>query len=164
MKKIIERLIWHDAFEVGTVIKGIDGILQLIGGTILYFISHATIDRMVIFLTEKEISHDPNDLVSNYLINLASAMSLGTKKFIALYLILHGVAKIILVFGLLRDKKWAYPGTMIFLGTFICYQIYRLMVQVSFGFAWLTIFDIIFFILVWHEYKNGNKVINQTIN
>jgi uncharacterized membrane protein len=43
----------------------------------------------------------------------------------AFYLLSHGLVKVLLVAGLLREKLWAYPASLIVLSAFIAYQTYR---------------------------------------
>jgi hypothetical protein len=42
----------------------------------------------------------------------------------AIYLLSHGISKVILVALVLRNKLWAYPWLMVLLGVFIGYQLY----------------------------------------
>jgi len=57
-----------------------------------------------------------------------------------------------LVVGLLRNKLWSYPASLIVLALFILYQIYRFYYTQSAGLIVLTVFDVIVMILIWHEY------------
>jgi len=61
--------------------------------------------------------------------------------------------KIVLVAALLKNKLWAYPWMIAFLGAFIVYQAYRLTFKLSFGLAALTIFDIFIAWLTFREYR-----------
>jgi uncharacterized membrane protein len=59
----------------------------------------------------------------------------------------------VLVAGLLRNKLWAYPASLVVLGAFIAYQIYRYTYTQAFGLIALTVFDSIVMALIWHEYR-----------
>ena len=80
-------------------------------------------------------------------------LSASTKLFGNVYLIARGLAKVVLVVGLLRGKRWAYPVAIAFLGLFIAYQCYRLSYQFSLGLLPLTLFDGIIVALIWREYR-----------
>jgi uncharacterized membrane protein len=65
----------------------------------------------------------------------------------------HGVVKLALVVGLLRNKLWAYPASLIALGLFIVYQLYRYSYTHGIGLIVLTAFDVFVMWLIWHEYR-----------
>jgi uncharacterized membrane protein len=73
----------------------------------------------------EELIEDPNDFVAIHLLSIAQNFTVGTQHFYAFYLLSHGVVKVFLVIGLLRNKLWAYPVSLVVLGLFIVYQLYR---------------------------------------
>jgi uncharacterized membrane protein len=73
----------------------------------------------------------------------------------AIYLLSHGLAKIVLVALVLRDKLWAYPWLIALLLAFIAYQLYRITaVHFSIGLTLLTVFDAFLVWLTWREYRS----------
>lgn len=62
------------------------------------------------------------------------------------------VVKLLLVIGLLRNKLWSYPVSLVVLGLFITYQLYRFSYTHGAGLIVLTVFDIVIMGLIWHEY------------
>ncbi|HXQ57128.1 MAG TPA: DUF2127 domain-containing protein, partial [Actinomycetes bacterium] len=64
-----------------------------------------------------------------------------------------GLVKVILVAALLKNQLWAYPWTIVFLGVFILYQVYRLSFQPSVGLVALTVFDAVIAWLTYREYR-----------
>ncbi len=146
--------ILHKIFRFGIFIKGLDAILEIIGGILLLIANPVSVNRLVMFLTLHELSEDPNDLIANILINTARDLSVSALLFGSVYLLSHGIIKIFLVDSLWREKLWAYPAAMVFFILFIIYQIYRYADTHSLWLIWLTIFDIIIVVLTWIEYKN----------
>jgi uncharacterized membrane protein len=69
------------------------------------------------------------------------------------YLLTHGVVKIIIVIGLTLRQRWAYPVAFVFLGAFVIYQVYRLTCDPTTGLALLTVFDLFIIWLTWREYQ-----------
>jgi uncharacterized membrane protein len=69
------------------------------------------------------------------------------------YLLLHGITKIVLVAALLRNQLWAYPLLIGFLLIFIVYQLYRVVLSPTFGLSALTIFDAAIVWLTWREWR-----------
>jgi uncharacterized membrane protein len=141
-------------FKIGLVLKGLDGILEVIGGLLLLLVSPAAIDHLVRMLTAHELSEDPHDLVARYLLHSTAHLGRGTTVFGAIYLLSHGIAKIVLVALVLRNKLWAYPWLIVLLLAFIGYQLYRITaVHFSIALTALTIFDAFLVWLTWREYR-----------
>jgi uncharacterized membrane protein len=142
-------------FKVGLVLKGLDGILEVAGGILLLILSPTSIEHIARSLTAEELSQDPHDLIANYLLHTTSHLSSGVTLFGAIYLLSHGISKIVLVALVLRDKLWAYPWLIVLLLAFIGYQIYRLAwVHFSVGLTALTVFDAALVWLTWREYRS----------
>jgi uncharacterized membrane protein len=147
------RDLLDQTFEVGIILKGLDGVLEVIGGLLLLVVSPATIDRVVTGLTRHELSEDPHDLLATHLLKTAHGLTGSAVLFGAVYLLAHGVVKVILVAALLNNQLWAYPWMIVFLGIFIVYQVYRLSLEPSVGLAALTIFDAVIAWLTYREYR-----------
>jgi len=145
--------LFHMGFEVGLILKGINGLLEIIGGILFLFLSPDRLNQIVVFLTQSELSSDPNDMVANALMNLSLSFSISTQHFGAFYLISHGFIKCILIFLLWRRKSWAYPLTIAALVLFITYQLYRYVISPSWFLIALSIFDGIMILLTLIEYR-----------
>lgn len=153
-KKIgINSNVLHKSFEIGILIKAIDGILEILGGILLTFLNPGRLSKLVIWLTQRELSEDPRDVVANFLMSLSSKFTVAAQNFGIFYLISHGIIKLILIIFLWKRKPWAYPLTIISLILFIIYQVYRYTLQPSNGLIMLTVFDIIMIILTLIEYR-----------
>jgi uncharacterized membrane protein len=140
-------------FEIGIVLKGLDGLLELVGGALLLVVSPGAINRIVIALTQHELSEDPQDFVATHLLRVSHGLTGSAVGFAAAYLLLHGIVKVVLVLALLRNKIWAYPWMIVFLVAFIGYQLYRIVLDPTFGLIALTVFDAIIVWLTWREYQ-----------
>src|SRR5690242_15438115 len=105
-------------------------------------------------LTAHELSEDPHDLIARSLLHTTAHLNTAITIFGAIYLLSHGIAKIVLVALVLRDKLWAYPWLIVLLLAFIGYQLYRItLVHFSIGLTLLTIFDAFLVWLTWREYR-----------
>ena len=140
-------------FEVGIILKGLDGVLETLGGLLLVFVTPDTINRLAAMITEGELSQDPHDFIANRILHTAHQLSGTSLLFGALYLLSHGIAKIVLVTALLKNKLWAYPWLIAFLLVFVVYQIYRIALDHSLSLTALTIFDILIAWLTWREWQ-----------
>jgi uncharacterized membrane protein len=143
----------HRIFQVSVVLKGLHALVECVGGAALYFVSTKTIVNWVGLLTQEELVEDPNDFVATHLLSAAQHLSVGTETFYAFYLLTHGLVKVLLVIGLLKEKLWAYPASLAVLAAFIAYQVYRYSYTHSIGLVVLTVFDLVVTWLVWHEWR-----------
>jgi uncharacterized membrane protein len=86
-------------------------------------------------------------------------ISPGTQRYAALYLVVHGLSKIILSICLLKNQRWAYPASMAALAAFVLFQSYQLFLGYAFGLALLTGYDTILIWLIWMEYQAVKKML-----
>src|SRR5437773_5296653 len=91
-------------FKVGLVLKAADGVLEIIAGALLLFISPSTIDRIAHRVTAHELGEDPHDRLAHYILHTTGHLTSGTTLFGAIYLLSHGISKVILVVLVLRNK------------------------------------------------------------
>ncbi len=152
MNELREKIL-KKTFDVLVIVKGIDSVLELFAGTAVLFVSSGYVASLANTLTRRELVEDPKDLIAHGILDFAHSFSADTRYFLAAYLLLHGAVKLFLVLNLLRNKRWAYPATMIFLGLFLAYQIDRLTYSFSILFLGLSVFDAVLLVLVWHEYR-----------
>jgi uncharacterized membrane protein len=140
-------------FRISVTLKGLDGLLESLGGIGLLFVSPASINHFVRWATAHELAEDPHDFIARHLLHSASQLSASTTLYGAIYLLAHGLAKVVLVALVLRDKLWAYPWMIALLCAFIGYQTYRLTYKASVGLIALTLFDAFVAWLTWREYR-----------
>jgi Predicted membrane protein len=138
---------------VSVLLKGAHALVECVGGLVLALVSTATIANWVNVLTQEELIEDPQDFIAGFLLTQAQNFSVGTKNFYAFYLLSHGIVKLLLVIGLLRNKLWSYPASLVVFGLFILYQLYRFSYTYSAGLIALTVLDLVVIWLIWREYK-----------
>jgi uncharacterized membrane protein len=141
-------------FKVSVVLKGLDGALEMIGGLVLLVVKPETLNRLARTLTQHELSQDHRDFVARHILHTAGHLTHGKTLFAAVYLLSHGLSKVVLVVAVLRGRLWAYPGIIVLLLAFIAYQGYELaFVHLGVGLSLLTAFDIFVVWLTWREYR-----------
>ena len=143
----------HQVFEVSVLLKGAHAAIECVGGLALALTSNEWIRSLVTQGTQTELIEDRRDFVANHLAVWAQGFSIETQHFYAWYLLSHGVVKLALVAGLLMRKLWAYPTTIVVLGLFIVYQLYRYTHTHGLGLLVLTTLDVVVVGLTWHEYS-----------
>ena len=156
MKKIDKARLRELLFRIGIILKGLNGVAEIAVGIALSLVSPIFINRVVHWLTAGEISQDPRDLIANFLRQEASLFSLSGKRFIAIYLLLHGAIKISVMVALLKDALWAYPAAIVIFLGFMVYLIYQYTLTGGLALIALMIFDAVVIVLIWLEYRALN--------
>ena len=153
MKSRLKEKYLHLAFEVSLVLKAVFAAAETLAGIGTYFVSQRLLFRLVEGITRKELLEDPRDFVANYLIHSAQHFSMSTRNFTAVYLLGHGVIKLWLIIGLLRQRLWYYPVAIAVFGLFIAYQLYRYSLTHSLWLLAITAVDVAVIGLTWQEYR-----------
>jgi uncharacterized membrane protein len=143
----------HVLFLIGVIGKGVDGLLEILGGLTLFIVTPGQIQSLAQTLTLHELSEDPNDFIATYLLNNAAGLTAGTERFAATYLLWHGAVKIVLVAALLRKREWGYVAGIAAFSLFVVYQIYRYLHTQSPELLALSVIDVFVITLTWFEFK-----------
>ena len=146
--------LYHRAFDVGIVLKALDGLVELVAGGLLLLTTHPALLGIAHWLTRSELIEDPDDFLANHLLQLTQKLPINSWHFAGAYLLGHGLVKLGLVLGLWRGVRWAYPTAMAFLTAFIAYQCYRWLHHASLFLALLTLLDAVIVLLIgieWHR-------------
>lgn len=143
----------RQVFRASIILKGLHALIEIAGGIVFYLVSTQTVLDWINLLTRNELTEDPRDFVATHLLTAAQHLTGSTQSFYAFYLISHGLIKVVLVAGLLRERLVAYPASLVALAGFIAYQLYRYSYTQSVGLIILTVFDLVVMGLVWHEWR-----------
>lgn len=156
------RDIFHISFEIALILKAINGLIEIIGGVLLIFVNSNYLNRIISYLAQGELTEDPKDFIANTIIQLSRDFSDSTLRFGIVYLISHGLIKLLLVVLLWKRKIWAYPLTIIFLTVFIAYQAYRYTTNASVMMILLSVLDVVVIILTFIEYQKQRQLVHIT--
>jgi uncharacterized membrane protein len=148
------RIILKSTFRTGITLKGIDGVLETIGGALLWLIPPSAMNAIVRVCSQHELSRDPQDFIAVQLLRASETLlSGGNRLFASLYLLSHGATKVVLVVALWMDALWAYPLTIFVFAAFSAYQMYQYSHTHSVAMLLLTIFDVGLIYLTWLEWR-----------
>lgn len=140
-------------FRTGITLKGIDGLLEAVGGVLLWFIKPESLGATLQDIFEHELSRDPHDFIAAHLLHISEKIASSDPMFASLYLLSHGLVKALLSILLWMNKLWAYPLAIVIFSAFSVYQIYRYSHTHAFALLVLTVFDILIVLLTWEEYR-----------
>jgi len=153
------------AFRIGVLFKGLDGLIETIGGILLLLVSPDQINHLARWLTEGQLSEDPHDFIANHILKTAHNLTGASLVFGAIYLLSHGIVKIALVIEVLRGHLWAYIGLIVVTSLFVVYQVYRITFdKFSMSLFLLTIFDLAIIYLTQKEYRRHLARHNSVAN
>ena len=152
LRRLMSGELGHKVFWLGIFFKAVDGILETAGGIALLTVSNESIAGLVHTVFGHELGQDPNDLLANYLIGMSQHLSVGTRIFAVLYLLTHGLVKLVIVAAIWWNKLWAYPLAGVVFTLFVVYQMVRFAYTHSVMMLLLTAVDIVIIALLKPEY------------
>lgn len=148
---------WFDTiYKIGVGIKGFDGLVELLAGILLIF-APTTPHRLLhsAALEAREHSGSLFHFIEKQVIHLDAQITGKVLLFIIIFLILHGIVKLVLVYCLFRKIHRAYPyalGVLLILFGIQVTPLFRNPADLS---LWLfTILDAVIIYLVWGEYQD----------
>ncbi|HEY5169606.1 MAG TPA: DUF2127 domain-containing protein [Thermoleophilia bacterium] len=141
------------AFDIGVLLKGLDGVLEILGGLFLLLVPLRDVRRFLIWVTGHELNQDPKDFIATHLVHLANTLSVSGYRLTIAYLLVHGFVKVFLVVMLLRRRLWAYPTAIAVFAAFGVYQVYQFSYSRSLLLLALTVLDVIVIVLTAWEYR-----------
>jgi uncharacterized membrane protein len=145
-------------FRISIILKGLDAVVEIIGGILLLFVTSSNITHFVAWLTRSTLAHNPHNSIAISLNHSVDHLAANSTLFGAVYLLSHGVIKLFVIINVLRDKYWAYPVLIIVLIGFIVYQVIDIKNTHSVAMTLLTIFDIFVIIMTWLEWQKKRNI------
>ncbi|HSX01642.1 MAG TPA: DUF2127 domain-containing protein [Candidatus Saccharimonas sp.] len=154
MHRIISERQADRLFRAAVAVKGIDGVLETLGGLALAVVPLDRIVGLVADLATREIAEDPRSFIASFILQLDRSMDPHSQVFAMVYLIGHGCIKVLLASALLRRQYRWYPWAIGFLLVFIFYQAYRIGYNHS---AWLAGFTVVDCVIAWLTFGEWRK-------
>ena len=141
------------AFAIALVLKAIDALGEVVGGLWLLLIDPQWLQGRVAALVAPELREDPHDFFAVHILRWATHFQQHAMLFAALYLLSHGVTKLVVLVEIVRGRLWAYPGLIVLTALFAAYQIYFMAAtSLSASYLALTLFDLLIIALTTLEY------------
>ena len=130
--------------------KGVDSVFEVIGGLLLAF--PARLARYMLVLSQHEAFRH-HLAMSGKLDHLAEVVQGKSSVGEAIYLIVHGGAKVVLITGVFLGKKWAYIGLIVVLSLFACVELIRAIAAREILTGVLCLLDVVIVVLITKEYR-----------
>jgi uncharacterized membrane protein len=139
--------------RVGLILKAIDALLEVAGGVML-FRPH-DFSRWVVLLFQHDlIRRHAHPHTVAVLQNHATRAIYGASLAAALYLIAHGIIKVIFIVGVFKQKRWGYIGLIAVLLIFTAIElIHAFIAGGGVAIFLFALFDAFLAYLVWAEFR-----------
>lgn len=139
-------------FTLTIVLKGIDGLFELIGGLFFVILKTPKLIDIISDILNYNIFHIPNDTIFDWVEKVSHALDTHVKVFIAILLIGNGVIKIALSINLLIRKLIVFPISIFFLILLLIYQTLQFIHTPSIYLFLFNLYDTIIIYVIWREY------------
>lgn len=150
----------HEFFEIGVVLKAIDSSVELITGSLLLLLSPAAVQSAITAITGDELTEVPRDFLWKIVVQTFQGFAAYPQTFWAILLLAHGIVKMFLVIGLLKNKIWAFPAAAAVFTLFAATELVQIAIRPSIFLGLVAAFDIALIALILHEYKHRKKRIS----
>lgn len=140
-------------FRLSMVGKIFYGSWRVVLGLFMFQIIGSPFSDLFLKLLNREHSEDPTDIIIQFINPFLHYAAFPVTYYLAFYILFWGALDVFLGVNLLRHKMWAFPFSLLLIGTFIMYEVYRYFHTHSTVLAIVTAIDIIMFILIYKEYK-----------
>ncbi len=138
-------------FRASLILKGLDALLEALGGILL--LMPFELDRTISFLLQHELYAEVRHPTTAH-IEHAAAVALQNATLVgAIYLIIHGLAKVILIAAVFKEKKWGFVGLVGVLSVFALVELFRFATTHSVLVLALALFDAFIVYLIAKEYR-----------
>jgi uncharacterized membrane protein len=154
MGKLLTQKNIHLGFHIGLIMKGVYDLGEILSGILLIFLTPDRMGKLITIISSGELREDPNDFIMRHLISFSKTFSINTQLTASLYLLSHGLVKILIIILLWKKKLWAYPASCVVFSIFVIIQMLNFIQTYSITMLFLTLIDIIMIILTILEYKN----------
>lgn len=145
----------HQIFELAIAAKGLFAAAEALTGIGLLLTPPASVQHWIDWFLTTEIVEERHGPIQRLIEALALRYNADAQHFFALYLILHGLAKLVVVTMLQRRVAFAYPLAIAVFAGFVVYQGHEWLLRGSPVMLALTLFDLMVIALTWREWRQG---------
>lgn len=115
----------HRLFQGGIALKGMMGASEAVAGTLLLTTPPAGLHALVARAARFGLIARGEHPVFARILRAGETLPVGAQHFYAIYLLFHGVMKMVMVLLLWRQVRWAYPAAIIIQIAFVVFEALR---------------------------------------
>lgn len=141
-------------FRLVLLLKGADSLVQALGALVLVVVPPAVLAGRANAVVTRDLVGDGDGGWAHSLSRAARELADGDPRaFAVLYLLGHGLVKLVLVVAMLRRVVAAYPVAILVLGACLVFEVVRATRTGSMGLVALSAFDAVVLALVVHQFR-----------
>lgn len=156
-KRTIASRLLEYLFFLSLILKGIDGVVEVLAGTTLLFLEKSDVLNFLTHLARYNFKAVSKDALVNSIAHFSSTFTDYMKFFVTVILLGSGSVKIVLAISLLLKKKWAFPVALVLLGLIILYESIQGILSKSLFIGIMTTLDVIVLLVISREYYYMKK-------
>jgi uncharacterized membrane protein len=137
-------------FRLGMIVKGVDSLFEVAGGILLTM--PTKLARYILVISQHEAFRH-HMVLSGRLDKIADSVSEHASMFEAVYLMVHGLSKVVLIAAIVAHKRWGYLGFMIVLSLFTLIEMVRAVTAREVFTGVFGVFDLFVVGLIYKEYR-----------
>jgi uncharacterized membrane protein len=138
-------------FRFGMIVKGVDSLFEVLGGVILTM--PTKLARYILVVSQHEAFRHHTTLAGR-LDRLADSVAMHPSMIEAIYLMVHGLAKVVLIAAIVMHKRWGYIGFIAVLSLFSLIELTRAATAHEIVTAVFGLFDVCVVVLIYREYRS----------
>jgi uncharacterized membrane protein len=142
----------HASFEISIALKAIDGALEVLAAILLARAEPQTLAGWLHVLTDLHLPTRLHDAVAHAVARTTEHIA-DSRSFAIVYLLTHGLAKLVVIGAVVRGRSWSYPLLIAMLAAFIVYQMVRWTEERGAAMLALSVFDAVLIVLTWREWR-----------
>ncbi len=143
----------YEFFRFGVILKGLISVAEVVVGILILLIPHTYVVQFVQMIADFTSSQTHFTSLLSHITTELETFTTGAVVFLALYLLSRGLIKVFIIWGLLKNKLWAYPVSLFVLGLFVLFQLYQIATTHSVLVISITLFDLFVMYFIWREYR-----------
>ena len=144
----------HLAFLAAIAVKAIDGLVESLAGLAVAMLGTQGIYDLIFQLTAPELDLHPESRTVHLLRHGATTLTHASSRFVVVWLLVHGVLKVVLAVELFRGKSWIFPVAAAILSGFVVFMTYKMVIHYSPWLLALALFDLLTVALVLNEWRS----------
>ncbi|MGB4827124.1 MAG: DUF2127 domain-containing protein [Paracoccaceae bacterium] len=148
-----ERGLLHRLFEGGLTLKALMGVGEAGVGAALLLLGYDRVRHWIDAAIRWEVIEDRDSPLLRWIALAVGHLGPGTEHFYALYLLGHGVTKLVMVGLLWARLAIAYPAAMAIQSGFIVFELHRWTASHNPVLLGLAALDAAILVLIWHEWQ-----------
>lgn len=145
-------LVYDALFRIGMWWRILYGFFRIAFGFVLWRLVGTPLADIFYKLMRHELVEDPTDLLIQIANPFVQHSSLTVTYFLAIYFVFWGIVDVVLSINLLKKNLWAFPISIVLIGIFILYEVYRFSYTHSIVLAGVIIVDLALIWVIRKEY------------